>query len=81
MGFAFLGQGCGSSCTRKPLRRLPDVHYGEEEHFVDERAGVGMTKWLLTGTAKDGVQKKVHGCDFYEFRDGKVTRKDWKIVE
>ena len=40
-------------------------------------------KWLLTGTTRDGERKEVHGCDFYTFRDGKVTRKDsyWKIVE
>jgi len=62
---------------------LPDVHYGEEEHFVDEAAGAGMSKWLLTGTARDGERKEVQGCDFYTFRDGKVVRKDsyWKIVE
>lgn len=62
---------------------LPDVHYGDEEHFVDEAAGMGISKWLLTGTTRDGVRKEVRGCDFYTFRDGKVTRKDsyWKIVE
>ena len=62
---------------------LPDVHYGNGEHFVDEAAQTGMSKWLLTGTTRDGEQKEVHGCDFYTFRDGKVIRKDsyWKIVE
>lgn len=62
---------------------LPDVHYGDEEHFVDAAANTGMSKWLLTGTTPDGVWKAVRGCDFYTFRDGKVIRKDsyWKIVE
>lgn len=62
---------------------LPDVHYGEAEHFVDEAAATGMSKWLLTGTTRDGVRREVRGCDFYSFRDGKVVRKDsyWKIVE
>lgn len=62
---------------------LPDVHYGNGEHFVDEAANTGMSKWLLTGTAPDGTKRKVHGCDFYTFRGGKVIRKDsyWKIVE
>ena len=62
---------------------LPDVHYGEEEHFVDEAAGTGISTWLLTGTRKDGQGVRVRGCDFYTFRDGKVVRKDsyWKIVE
>ena len=62
---------------------LPDVHYGDGEHFVDASAETGMSKWVLTGTTREGARKEVHGCDFYTFRDGKVTRKDsyWKIVE
>jgi ketosteroid isomerase-like protein len=63
---------------------LPDVHYGNEQHFVDEEKNTGMSKWLLTGTTPKGVQVKVQGCDFYTFRaDGKVIRKDsyWKIIE
>jgi ketosteroid isomerase-like protein len=62
---------------------LPDVHYCNDEHFVDATANTGMSKWTLTGTTRDGVRKNVRGCDFYTFRDGKVIRKDsyWKIVE
>lgn len=62
---------------------LPDVHYGDAEHFVDEAAHAGMSKWTLTGTRRDGTRVKVRGCDFYTFRDGLVIRKDsyWKIVE
>ena len=77
----------GTTAIREALRGrftgLPDVHYGEEEHFVDEVAGTGISKWLLTGTRKDGQGVRVRGCDFYTFRDGKVVRKDsyWKIVE
>ena len=62
---------------------LPDVHYGSEEHFVDETAATGISKWTLTGTTPAGQRKEVRGCDFYTFRDGRVVRKDsyWKIVE
>ena len=62
---------------------LPDVHYGDDEHFVDATADTGISKWTLTGTTSDGTKKEVRGCDFYTFRDGKVIRKDsyWKIVE
>ena len=62
---------------------LPDVHYGSEQHFVDEAANAGISKWILTGTRRDGQRIEVWGCDFYAFRDGKVIRKDsyWKIVE
>src|SRR3546814_13167371 len=62
---------------------LPDVHYGNEQHFVDDGVGTGISKWTLTGTRRDGQRIEVWGCDFYTFRVGKVIRKDsfWKIVE
>jgi len=62
---------------------LPDVHYGNEEHFVDAAAETGISKWRLTGTTPQGIRKDVQGCDFYSFKDAKVVRKDsyWKIVE
>lgn len=60
---------------------IPDVHYGEDRHFVSGNRGV--SEWRLTGTAQDGRAIDVRGCDLWEFRDGKVIRKDsyWKIVE
>ena len=62
---------------------LPDVHYGNAEHFADAAASTGVSRWTLTGTDRDGKRTEVRGCDFYTFRDGKVIRKDsyWKIVE
>jgi len=58
----------------------PDVHYGEIENFAS--GNLGVSKWLLTGTTLDGGKVRVRGCDFYSFREGRVTRKDsyWKIV-
>jgi steroid delta-isomerase-like uncharacterized protein len=60
---------------------LPDVHYGEERHWVADEMGV--SEWLLTGTLASGQTIAVRGCDHYEFRAGKVVRKDsyWKLVE
>ena len=83
---------CGSRLSGKANVRaalatrfegLPDVHYGNVEHFVDEAAETGMSKWLLTGTTPTGERRRVQGCDFYTFKNGKVLRKDsyWKIVE
>lgn len=62
---------------------IPDVHYGDARHFVADDGCTGMSKWTLTGTNTSGRRVEVRGCDFYTFRDGKVTRKDsyWKIVE
>jgi ketosteroid isomerase-like protein len=63
------------------FKGLPDVHYSDDRHWVS--GDMGVSEWLLTGTAPDGRPLRVRGCDHWEFRDGKVTRKDsyWKIVE
>jgi ketosteroid isomerase-like protein len=62
---------------------LPDVHYAHDEHFVDDDRQTGMSKWLLTGTTREGRRLEVRGCDFYTFRGDQVIRKDsyWKIVD
>ena len=44
------------------------MHYGDDRHWVSGNMGVFV---------------QVRGCDHWEFRDGKVIRKDsyWKLVE
>lgn len=75
----------GKEAVRKGLATrfegLPDVHYGEDRHWVS--GDRGASEWLLTGTTRDGRRVRVRGCDLWEFRDGMVVRKDsyWKIVE
>ena len=82
-GARFEGRGKVREALASRFAGLPDVHYGDAEHFVDAAAGTGMSKWTLTGTSREGRRLEVRGCDFYTFRDGKVVRKDsyWKIVE
>lgn len=60
---------------------LPDVHYGDDEHWVCGDHAV--SRWELTGTTRDGRHLRVRGCDLWEFRDGACVRKDsyWKIVD
>ena len=74
----------GPRCARALATRfkgLPDVHYGDDRHWVS--GNMGVSEWLLTGTMTDGRPVRVRGCDHWEFRDGKVIRKDsyWKIVD
>jgi len=76
---------CGKAAVREGLatrfQGLPDVHYGDDRHWIS--GNMVVSEWLLTGTRPDGVRVQVRGCDHYEFRDGKVVRKDayWKLVE
>ena len=74
----------GAAAVREALaarfRGLPDVQYRDDRHWVC--GAFGVSEWLLTGTTPEGRQVCVRGCDHWEFRDGKVVRKDsyWKIV-
>lgn len=61
---------------------IPDVHYGDDDHFACGRRGV--SEWTITGTTVDGIRIEVRGCDIWAFdEDGLITRKDsfWKIRE
>ena len=60
---------------------LPDIHYDEDRHWVCGDRGV--SEWRITGTDTSGSTVEVRGCDLFELRDGKITRKDsyWKIVD
>ncbi|MEO8287253.1 MAG: nuclear transport factor 2 family protein [Chloroflexota bacterium] len=60
---------------------IPDVHYGDDSHWVCGNRGV--SEWTITGTTTEGVRVNVRGCDLWEFSGGEIVRKDsfWKIVE
>jgi steroid delta-isomerase-like uncharacterized protein len=61
---------------------IPDVHYGDDEHFACGNRGV--SEWTISGTTSSGDRIEVRGCDLWTFgEDGKITRKNsfWKIRE
>ena len=60
---------------------IPDIHYGDDRHWVCGDRGV--SEWTIRGTRVTGEPIEVRGCDLFEFHDGKISRKDsfWKIVE
>jgi len=80
-GQRFIGKEQVRQALATRFAGLPDVHYGDDRHWVS--GNMGVSEWTLTGTTTSGVRLKVRGCDHWEFRDGKVIRKDsyWKIVE
>ncbi|MDO9712759.1 nuclear transport factor 2 family protein [Paracraurococcus lichenis] len=81
-GSRYEGFGSVREALRGRFDGIPDITYGDDTHYI---AGeTGMSKWTLRGTvAATGERIEVRGCDFFEFRDGKVVKKDsyWKIVE
>lgn len=80
-GERFVGKERVRAGLARRFEGIPDVHYGEDRHWVSgERA---VSEWTLTGTTKAGQRVHVRGCDLWEFRDGAVVYKDsyWKIRE
>jgi len=80
-GQRFVGKAAVREGLATRFKGLPDVHYSEDRHWGS--GNMVVSEWLLTGTRAGGEHVRVRGCDHYEFRDGKVVRKDayWKIVE
>ena len=80
-GTRFVGKAAVREGLAARFAGIPDVHYGEDRHWVcGDR---GASEWLLTGITTAGQRIAVRGCDLWEFRDGLVVRKDsyWKIVD
>jgi ketosteroid isomerase-like protein len=80
-GTRFEGQAAVRAGLQQRFEGLPDVHYGEDEHWVCGEHAV--SKWLLTGTTLAGEKVRVRGCDLFDLApDGRIRRKDsyWKIV-
>jgi ketosteroid isomerase-like protein len=63
------------------IEGIPDVHYGDDAHFVE--GDRGASEWTLTGTTVAGERVEVRGCDLWTFRGDEIVRKNsfWKIVE
>lgn len=80
-GSRFVGKEQVRTGLASRFAGIPDVHYSDDTHWMCGDRGV--SEWLLTGTSASGVKLSVRGCDHWQFRDGKVVRKDsyWKIVE
>ncbi len=80
-GKRFIGKSAVREALAGRFKGIPDVHYGNDEHWVAGNRGV--SEWTLTGTTVSGAAVEVRGCDLWEFLNGKIVRKNsyWKIVE
>jgi len=83
-GQRFVGKRAVREGLGSRFKGIPDVHYGDDRHFVSASGDRGASEWLLTGTTTTGEKIEVRGCDLFEFdRFGRIRRKDsyWKIVQ
>jgi ketosteroid isomerase-like protein len=80
-GTRFEGRAAVRAGLQQRFEGIPDVHYGEDEHWTCGDHAV--SRWLLTGTTTAGEQLRLRGCDLFDVApDGRIRRKDsyWKLV-
>ena len=82
-GQRFVGKAQVREGLAGRFKGIPDVHYGDDSHWISADGTQGVSEWTLTGTTTSGIKVNVRGCDLWEFRNGKIVRKNafWKIVE
>jgi ketosteroid isomerase-like protein len=80
-GDQYIGKNAVRAGLAKRFEGIPDVHYGDDRHWVC--GDFGVSEWTLTGTSVSGRHIEVRGVDLLEFDQGKIIRKDsfWKILE
>jgi ketosteroid isomerase-like protein len=80
-GDKYVGKAAVRAGLAKRFEGIPDVHYGDDRHWVC--GDFAVSEWTLTGTSTSGQHISVRGVDLLEFAGGKITRKDsfWKILE
>ena len=53
---------------------VPDITWSEGRHWIfGDKA---LSEWRVRGTLPDGARLDCRGCDLWEFRGGKVLKKD-----
>jgi ketosteroid isomerase-like protein len=81
-GNKYVGKAEVRAGLAKRFEGLPNVHYGDDQHWLCGDT-FGVSEWTLTGTTTAGQHIEVRGVDLLEFAQGKIIRKDsfWKILE
>lgn len=73
-GERFAGKAAIRQSIEAVFRTLPDVQFRDATRWVCGNRGVA--EWTCTATTPKGRAMVVRGCDLFEFREGKVVRKD-----
>ena len=80
-GKRFTGKAAVREGLAMRFKGLPDVHYGDDRHWVS--GNMGVSEWSLTGTTPDGVRILCTRMRSLGIPGRQGTRKDsyWKTVD
>jgi len=73
-GTRFTGQAAIREALAQRFAAVPDIQWRDGKHWIfGDKA---LSEWRVQGTLPDGTRLDCLGCDLWEFRDGKVLKKD-----
>ena len=73
-GSRFVGHAAIREALAQRFAAVPDIQWTDGRHWIfGDKA---LSEWRVQGTLPDGGRHDCLGCDLWEFRDGKVTKKD-----
>ena len=73
-GRRYEGQAAVREAIEEIFEMLADIRYANARHTVCGDRGV--SEWTMIATRPDGTRIEARGCDLFEFKDGKIHRKD-----
>jgi len=73
-GRRYTGQSRVREAYADLLELLPDIRFQNARHMAAGDRGV--SEWTMLATRPDGTRIEARGCDLFEFREGKIHRRD-----
>jgi ketosteroid isomerase-like protein len=73
-GRRYTGQAQVREAYADLFELLPDIRYQNARHMV--AGDRGLSEWTMLATRPDGTKIESRGCDLFEFRGGKIHRRD-----
>lgn len=73
-GASFTGRQAIREALTQRFAAVPEIQWSDGQHWIfGDKA---LSEWRVKGTLPDGSRLDCLGCDLWQFRDGKVLKKD-----
>ncbi|MCP4327591.1 MAG: nuclear transport factor 2 family protein [Alphaproteobacteria bacterium] len=73
-GQVFKGREAIGAALRDRFAAIPDLQWVDGRNWI--MGDKALSEWRVQGTLENGERIDCLGCDLWEFRDGKVLKKD-----
>ena len=74
LGRSAVGHEAVRDVAEEFFRRFPDVRFVDVDSFI--AGDRGAAEWTMVWTDADETERRLRGCDLFEFRDGLILTKN-----